>query len=294
MSNTSLSDGDLTLRSLGAGDAQTLRFTVEHDDQPVGEVVIQDHGGGVGELWWSVGEQYRGRGVATRAVGLLTAYGFEQLGLRRVEARVNPANRAALTVASRNGLRREGVVRGPHEQADASGHVLMARLADDPSHRSPEGFRAVLNAGLPRKRAIAQMLLRDGQDRVLLCRLTYKRDWDLPGGVVEVGESPRLAVCRELAEELSLTIDPGELLLTDWLPAWGGWDDALCLVFDGGVREPALLVGATFQEREIRDAQFCTMQQVWERCADFTARRVEAALARTRADGTAYAESGRP
>ena len=39
---------------------------------------------------------------------------------------------------------------------------------------------------------------------MLLCQLTYKRDWDLPGGVVEVGESPRMAVQREVEEELGL------------------------------------------------------------------------------------------
>ena len=98
----------------------------------------------------------------------------------------------------------------------------------------PEGFRALLNSFLPRKRAISQMLVRDHDGRVLLCRLTYKQDWDLPGGVVEVGESPQLAVAREVEEELALTIAAGRLLLTDWLPPWSGWDDALCLVFDGG------------------------------------------------------------
>ena len=77
------------------------------------------------------------------------------------------------------------------------------------------------------------MLVRDHDDRVLLCNLTYKQDWDLPGGVVEVHESPRPAVARELEEELALDIKAGGLLLTDWLPSWSGWDDALCLVFDG-------------------------------------------------------------
>ena len=85
------------------------------------------------------------------------------------------------------------------------------------------------------------MLVRDEQGRVLLCQLTYKRDWDLPGGVVEVSESPQQAVSREVAEELSIDIKAGPLLLTDWLPPWSGWDDALCLVFDGGVTSPAVL-----------------------------------------------------
>ena len=79
------------------------------------------------------------------------------------------------------------------------------------------------------------MMIRDPEERVLLCQLTYKQDWDLPGGVVEVGESPRIAVGGRSTEELGLAIEPGGLLLTDWLPPWGGWDDAVCLVFDGGV-----------------------------------------------------------
>ena len=36
------------------------------------------------------------------------------------------------------------------------------------------------------------MLIHDEDGRVLACQLTYKTDWDLPDGVVEVGESPRL------------------------------------------------------------------------------------------------------
>ena len=82
------------------------------------------------------------------------------------------------------------------------------------------------------------MLVRSTDGRVLLCQLTYKRDFDLPGGVVEVSESPQLAVAREIEEELALDIPAGPLLLTDWLPPWGGWDDAVCLVFDGGVHDP--------------------------------------------------------
>ena len=89
------------------------------------------------------------------------------------------------------------------------------------------------------------MLVRDHDDRVLLCNLTYKQDWDLPGGVVEVHESPQLAVARELEEELALDIKAGGLLLTDWLPSWSGWDDALCLVFDGGVHDASIVDGSS-------------------------------------------------
>jgi 8-oxo-dGTP pyrophosphatase MutT (NUDIX family) len=207
----------------------------------------------------------------------------------RVEAHVAADDTQSLRVATWAGMRREGVMRGV--DADL---VVFARLRTDVPVHEPGGFRALLNSFLPRKRAISQMLVRDHADRVLLCNLTYKQDWDLPGGVVEVGESPQLAVSRELSEELGLTIPAGRLLLTDWLPPWGGWDDALCLVFDGGVHDAQITDQIVREAREIRDAEFCTLEQARERCADFTARRVEAAIASISDDaGPAYTESGR-
>lgn len=214
-------------------------------------------------------------------------------GHARVEAWVDPTDPGAMRVATWSGLRREGVMRGGVSvDGVATDRLVYARLVDDLPPQEPEGFRALLNSFLPRKRAISQMLVRDPDGRVLLCRLTYKQDWDLPGGVVEVGESPQVAVTREVEEELALQLAAGRLLLTDWLPPWSGWDDALCLVFDGGTHDPSILDEVVRQEREIRDTAFCTPAEVRERCADFTARRVEAALASLAGGGTAYTESG--
>lgn len=211
----------------------------------------------------------------------------------RVETLVDPEDTSAQRTATWSGLHREGVMRGVTLDAEPVDRILYARLATDAPVNEPGGFRALLNSFLPRKRAIAQMLVRDPDDRVLLCRLTYKADGDLPGGVVEVGESPQLAVAREVEEELGLTIEPRGLLLTDWLPAWGGWDDALCLVFDGGVHEPTLVDRIVRQEREIKEATFLTEAEVAEHAADFTARRITAALAAARSGIPAYTESGR-
>ncbi|MGH3348905.1 MAG: NUDIX domain-containing protein [Nocardioides sp.] len=207
----------------------------------------------------------------------------------RVEAWVRPEDVAGQRLATWAGLRREGVMRGAVAEGD---RIVFARLAGDPPSSEPEGFRALLNSFLPRKRAISQLLVRDHAGRVLLCQLTYKPDWDLPGGVVEVGESPQLAVSREVSEELGLELPAGPLLLTDWLPPWSGWDDALCLVFDGGRHDPTLLDSVVREKREIRAAEFCTPEQAADRCAEFTSRRVRAALANVDGTAPAYAESG--
>lgn len=227
----------------------------------------------------------------TAHVASLVAEGL--VGHGRVEAWVDPEDDLAQRVATWSGLQREGILRGGHiEDGQHHDRVLYARLATDPPINEPGGFRALLNSFLPRKRAIGQMLVRDPDDRVLMCELTYKPDWDLPGGVVEVGESPRTGVTREIQEELRLDLPAGRLLVADWLPPWSGWDDAVCFVFDGGVHDPSLLERIVREEREIHAMRFCTMEEVHDNTADFTARRVASALEAV-GGGACFTESGR-
>ncbi|RZU54471.1 NUDIX domain-containing protein [Krasilnikovia cinnamomea] len=73
----------------------------------------------------------------------------------------------------------------------------------------------------------------DDQGRVLLVDPTYKQFWNLPGGGVDTGETPRAACLREVREELGLIVGVGALLVAAWTPA--GPDGKLYFVFDGGV-----------------------------------------------------------
>ena len=281
-----LSDGELSLRRTADGD-DVLAFSVSHHDHRVGEVAVHDLRHGVGELTWQVEPAHRRRGYATRALRLLVAYAFAELDYVRLEAAVPLDDLASIRVASRCGLRREGVQR--HRDGDA---LVLARLREDPGPQEPGGFRALLNAGLPRKRAIAQLAVRDHRGRLLLCNLTYKADWDFPGGVVEDDESPRAAAERECVEELGLAVPAGRLLLVDWLPAWGGWDDACVFVFDGGVHDASMADAIAPQPREIRRAEFCDETRIADRCADFTARRARSVLSGG-LEELHYLESGR-
>ncbi len=260
-------------------------------------VQLEPVGNGVSRVRWSREVQSAGFESASAAVREQVRVAFEDLKQARVEALVDPDDDQAARIATWAGLQREGVRRGAVQGDDGRlDRVVFARLhTDAPVSRGGRGFRALLNSFLPRKRAIAQALLRDTEGRVLLCHLTYKQDWDLPGGVVEVNESPRLAAFREVEEELALSIAPGSLLLSDWLPPWGGWDDAVCLVFDGGLHDPSISDSIRPQAREIRRAAWCTPAEVHHLCADFTARRIDSALASLEAGaGPVYTESGRP
>ncbi len=53
----------------------------------------------------------RGQGHATRALGRISALGFETLGLERIELLAATGNPASQRVAERGGFRREAVLR---------------------------------------------------------------------------------------------------------------------------------------------------------------------------------------
>jgi 8-oxo-dGTP pyrophosphatase MutT (NUDIX family) len=57
--------------------------------------------------------------------------------------------------------------------------------------------------------SVKGVLLRDGA--VVLLR-NNRDEWELPGGKLELSESPERCVVREISEELQLAIDPGHLL----------------------------------------------------------------------------------
>jgi RimJ/RimL family protein N-acetyltransferase len=67
-----------------------------------------------GELGYMVAPFARGRGIAPRAVELLTRWCFDELGLIRLELRIDVQNPASERVAERTGYLRDGVLRNVH------------------------------------------------------------------------------------------------------------------------------------------------------------------------------------
>jgi ADP-ribose pyrophosphatase YjhB (NUDIX family) len=287
-----LRDGDVALVAV-AGAADEGSFVMRWQGEQVGRVELLDDGLGDGDLLWTVVPEYRGVGVVERALRLAIAWGFESRGLHRIEARVEDADRDGVRAALRAGLLKEGVARGALVAAGARRDtVVLARLRDDHHPDSREGFIALLNSSLPTKRAIAQGVLRDAAGRVLLCELTYKAEWDLPGGVVDPLESPAQCVAREVREELGVDVEVRSLLAVNWLPPWRGWADATVFVFDLGVADADLLARSILQRREIRAIHFAAEEEWEPRVAPYNQRLL--AFLSAHAGPTAYLEDGLP
>lgn len=150
-----------------------------------------------------------------------------------------------------------------HERPDLS--TEAGRLA----------FNGILNERLPKTRAIAQGILRNPTGELLVCELTYKQEWDLPGGVVDPHESPATCLEREVREELGLDVTAGRLLAVNWLPPYRGWDDALQFLFDLGTIDPDVLDPANFLTREIKGVHWVRLDRLGEHLAPYAARLVE-------------------
>lgn len=60
---------------------------------------------------YSMDESYAGRGIATESVELVVAFGFEKLGLHRLEAYVSPRNTGSIRVLEKAGFANEGYLR---------------------------------------------------------------------------------------------------------------------------------------------------------------------------------------
>lgn len=261
-----------------------------------------------------------GEHEAGRVLTALVEQAFAD-GAARVEVEI-PASREHLATRralQRAGLRPEGVGRGrgttdvdqrtngtertggtDRPDAPGEGHGIpaprvdllrLARLADDPAPGEPGAFIAMLNATLPRKRVIVQGLVGDGQGRILLCELTYKEHWDLPGGVADPAESPVASLEREVREELGLELAVGDLLAVDWLPPYRQWEDAVLLVFDLG-EHPDLLDEARLQPSELRAAHWVRPRDAHEHVAPYVARLLASLAGNGSLDGRSPGASG--
>jgi 8-oxo-dGTP diphosphatase len=263
------------------------------------EITIEVADRGIGVLTWLGMEDDRTADLPadpnalSRAVEAAADDAFETRGLHRVEATIRGDDQLSRRALMRAGFRLEGRRR----QAIADGDIwhdelIFARLDADRVH-GPDGFSGVMNAALPRKRLIAHVVMRDESGRVLLCETKFKTDWELPGGIVEPDESPRLGAIREVKEELGIDIALGRLLAVDWMPHYLGWDDALELIFDGGTVTEDDIAHYILQPTEISAVRLIDVADAESHLTSLSFRRLSA-IAALRPDRTLTMENGRP
>lgn len=63
------------------------------------------------EISYDLSREYWGQGIASKAVNAAIAFGFDRMGLNRIEATVPTDNARSLTLLHRFGFREEGILR---------------------------------------------------------------------------------------------------------------------------------------------------------------------------------------
>ncbi|MET9959527.1 GNAT family N-acetyltransferase [Streptomyces sp. NPDC006326] len=94
-------DRDRRLRAEGT----TLLLAITVDGgAPLGEVMLRRAPEGM-EIGYAVGPAHRGQGLAARAVQVMAAYAFEELGAEQVILELESENAASVAVATKTGFR---------------------------------------------------------------------------------------------------------------------------------------------------------------------------------------------
>jgi ADP-ribose pyrophosphatase YjhB (NUDIX family) len=138
----------------------------------------------------------------------------------------------------------------------------------------------------------AGALFVDERGHVLLVEPTYKPGWEIPGGMIEPGETPSAACAREIQEELGLGVHVGRLLVVDWAPHPKG--ERVLFVFDGGVLATRTVHLIRLPADELASYRFVPPGEVGAWLSPRLNRRISAAIA-ARADGTIhYLEHAEP
>ena len=127
-------------------------------------------------------------------------------------------------------------------------------------------------AGLARKRSAAGALITDTLGRILIVEPAYKSTWEVPGGVVEDGETAPAACARELREEIGLVRTIGRLLVVEHQTDRGVRGDSVMFVYDGGIlSDPE---GIRLDESELKSFGFFARDELATHMAAKVARRL--------------------
>lgn len=145
---------------------------------------------------------------------------------------------------------------------------------------------------IARAETAAGALFVDHDGQVLIVEPTYKPRWEIPGGAVQRGETPRGACERELHEELGIELPVGRMLVVDWAPLVR--EERIRYVFDGGTLTDEQLDRIALAPDELSSWAFIPPEELFVMMAPRLMRRVTAALEARAAGVTAYLEHGLP
>jgi 8-oxo-dGTP diphosphatase len=131
---------------------------------------------------------------------------------------------------------------------------------------------------LPKKRMGVGALFFNRKGEMLFVRPTYKDHWSIPGGCIDVNESPRQACAREIKEEIGLSVTNLKFLCVDYKYPTTEKTESLQFMFYGGVLSARQIKAIKLPARELSGHTFLVYKKMRRSLNKFTARRIAIAL----------------
>jgi ribosomal-protein-alanine N-acetyltransferase len=88
-----------------------IHFVIEVDGKLAGSIGVINIDGHKCEIGYWMQEEYEGKGIMTKVVGLVSDYAFDTLKLKRLFAPILTHNKASGRVLEKNGFQMEGTLR---------------------------------------------------------------------------------------------------------------------------------------------------------------------------------------
>lgn len=141
------------------------------------------------------------------------------------------------------------------------------------------------------KRMGAGALFADSKGDILIVKPSYKDVWEVPGGVVELNESPRKTAEREIKEEIGLDKKLSKLLCVDYQDPYDIKTESLMFIFDGGILSQDDIASIELDGKEVVEFKLAPLDEACKLLSPVLARRIEQAVIAKTQNTAVYLEN---
>jgi 8-oxo-dGTP diphosphatase len=146
-------------------------------------------------------------------------------------------------------------------------------------------------SNLPKKHVGAGIFIFDESRRLLIIKPNYKEGWAIPGGGVDVDETPKAAAIRETREEIGLDFKNIPLICVHYTSAQGIKPETLQFAFYGGELNADEIKNITLDKNEHSEFRFVEISEADILLDERIKRRLPFCMEAIQNKNTAYIES---